>query len=149
MPETHGGDGSGIYATNWESFASTPALTNTILVSHTTGILVESGSSASLEATLWGNGTDWAGDGAIDTGTVNLWGSAAFVDPLAGDYHIGPDSVAVDAGVNGGVTADIDGDPRPLGAGFELGADEVLSAGWVTWATSGRYKDRGEPAGTS
>ena len=86
-----------------------------------------------------------------NTGTVNLWGSAAFVDPLAGGhYHIGPDSVAVDAGVNGGVTLDIDGDPRPLGAGFELGADEVLSAGWAgTWATSGCATRIGETAGTS
>ena len=108
---------------------SAVALTNTILVSHTVGITVTTGSTATLQGTLWGSGTwgndsDWGGDGAIVTGTVNIWGDPAFVDPDGGDYHIGPSSAARDAGVPAGETDDVDGDPR-LGA-LDIGADEFV-----------------------
>ncbi len=121
-----GGDGSGVYA------GAMVWLTNTILVSHTVGIYVEGGDTATLEATLWGSGewannTDWAGPGTILTGTVNLWGDPAFVDPDAGDYHIGPGSAAIDSGIDAGVTTDIDGEPRPMGAGYDIGADEMFA----------------------
>ena len=105
-------------------------LTNTILVSHTLGISVTAGSTAALEGTLWGsgawaNGEKWGGAGAIDTGAVNLFGDPDFVDPVSGDYHIGSHSAALNAGVDAGVKLDIDGELRPLGAGFEIGADEI------------------------
>jgi len=111
-------------------FHSTVSLTNTILVSHTVGISVTAGSTAMLEGTLWGsgawaNGVDWGGAGSIVTGTVNLWGDPAFVDPDGGDYHLGPASAAIDAGVDAGVTTDIDGDARPIGSGYDIGADEA------------------------
>jgi hypothetical protein len=104
-------------------------LTNTILVSHTLGITVTAGSTATLEGTLWGsdswaNGSDWGGDGDIFAGTPNIRGDPAFVDPDDGDYHIGSDSAARNAGVNAGVTEDIDGDTRPQGSGYDIGADE-------------------------
>jgi hypothetical protein len=74
-----GGDGSGIYATVawWDDIYSAVALSNTILVSHTVGISVTAGNTATLEATLWGTGTwanesDWGGAGAIMTGTANV-----------------------------------------------------------------------------
>jgi hypothetical protein len=108
-------------------------LTNTILVSHTVGISVTAGSTATLEGTLWGsgawaNGTDWGGDGYISTGSsTNTWGDPAFASPSDGDYHITPDSDAVEAGVFAGVTTDVDGEPRPFPAGTppDIGADEV------------------------
>jgi parallel beta-helix repeat protein len=121
-----GGDGSGVYVTN----NSTVALTNTILVSHTVGITVAADNTATLEATLWGtdtwgNGADWGGAGTIITGAVNLWGDPAFVDHDAGDYHISPGSAAIDVGVDAGVNDDIDGEPRPAGHGYDIGADEI------------------------
>jgi len=131
---TTGGDGSGVYvvAGEWGNYSAV-ALTNTILVSHTVGITVAAGNTATLEATLWGTGTwanltDWGGKGAIFTGTINLWGDPDFVDPDAGDYHIGPGSAARDMGTPAGVTADIDGDPRPMGHGYDVGADELRIA---------------------
>jgi hypothetical protein len=108
-------------------------LTNTILVRHTVGISVTAGSTVTLEATLWGtgdwgNGSDWGGEGTIVTGTVNIWGLPGFVNPDGGDYHLGPGSRAIDSGVDAGVTDDVDGDPRPYGPGYDIGADEFM--GW-------------------
>jgi len=108
----------------------TAILTDTILVSHTVGLTVTAGNTATLEATLWGDGawantTDWGGAGYITTGTVNVRGNPAFVDPDNGDYHIGSGSAAIDAGVDAGVLTDIDGDTRPIGLGFDIGADEA------------------------
>jgi len=105
-------------------------LTNTIIVSHTLGISVTAGSTARLGATLWGsgdwaNGKDWGGAGTILTGTLNIRGNPGFVDPAGYNYHIGSSSAAKDAGVNAGVTNDIDGEPRPVGTGFDIGADEL------------------------
>jgi hypothetical protein len=128
-----GGDGSGISVEDYSGDPSTVAMTNTILAGHTVGISVTAGSAAMLEAALWGsgqwaNGTDWAGAGTILTGTVNIWGDPAFVDPSAGDYHIGPGSAAIDAGVDAGVTTDIDHQPRPYQIP-DLGADEYWPPG--------------------
>ena len=106
-------------------------MTNTILVSQTVGIEVGWG-AAHIEGTLWGSGAwanvaDWINDDTLITGTVNVRGDPAFVDPDGSDYHIGPGSAAIDAGVDAGVTTDVDGDARPAPAGTrpDLGADEV------------------------
>jgi PKD repeat protein len=128
---TSGGDGSAIYVDYYQG-PSTVWLTDTILVSHTVGVSVTAGNAALLEATLWGdgawaNGTDWGGAGTIVTGTVNLWDAPAFMAPDEGDYHIDPGSAAVDAGVDADVAWDVDGEPRPMGAGYDIGADEVCA----------------------
>jgi hypothetical protein len=108
------------------------AFTNTIIAGHhSVGITVTTGSTATLEATLWGssawaNGEDWGGGGTIVTGTINVWGDPAFVNPDGGDYHIGPGSAAIDVGVDAGVETDIDGEPRPTGTGHDIGADEFV-----------------------
>lgn len=54
------------------------------------------------------------------------------VNPLRGNprldatHHLQADSAAIDAGVNAGVADDVDGDRRPFGAGFDIGADEFV-----------------------
>lgn len=128
-----GGDGSGICVTEypWDPRYSSVLLTNTILVSHTVGISIAAGNTATLEATLWGSGAwanehDWQGTGSI-TYTRDVTGTPAFLAPEAGNYHIGLGSAAIDRGVNTGVSSDIDGDQRPLGLFPDLGADEVQS----------------------
>lgn len=123
-----GGFGDGVFLASDTHIT----LTNTILVGQDIGIYVSGGindSSAHLEGTLWGsgiwaNGTDWAGDGEIVTGTVNIWGNPGFLDPDSGDYHLGFRSAAIDAGVDSGIPTDIDGETRPAGAGYDIGADE-------------------------
>jgi len=126
------GPGGSIYVGEY----STLALTNTIFAGNdSVGITVTMSGTATLEATLWGtgdwsNGSDWGGAGTILTGTVNLWGDPAFVDPLHSDYHIAANSRALDTGINTTVTTDIDGDPRPQDgnsdgtAVADIGADE-------------------------
>jgi parallel beta-helix repeat protein len=130
VARNHGGDGSGVHVTNAGSSYSTVWLSNTILVSHMVGVTVTAGNTATLEATLWGTDTwanpaDWGGAGIIVTGTINLWGGPAFWDADAGNYHILFGSAAIDAGVDAGVTTDIDGNPRPLGLAPDIGADEL------------------------
>ncbi|MFC1888797.1 choice-of-anchor Q domain-containing protein [Thermodesulfobacteriota bacterium] len=52
-------------------------------------------------------------------------------DPLfvgGGDYHLTADSPCIDAGTDAGVDMDIDGEMRPQGAGFDIGADEFVSS---------------------
>jgi hypothetical protein len=119
------GSGQGVFAGDLTSLS----LTNTIIVNHSAwGVYASSGSTVTLEATLWGsgdwtNGTDWGGTGAINTGTLNLWEEPGFVDPVNGDYHLAEGSLAIDNGLEAGVTNDLDGYPRPIGPP-DLGAYE-------------------------
>jgi hypothetical protein len=131
-----GSDGIGIQVAGGSDGNSMVTLHNTIIVSHTTGISVAAGSTVTLEATLWGEGEwantqDWGGPGSVVTGTTNLWGDPAFVAPDAGDYHINATSDAADAGVEVAVYHDLDGDPRPLGGGYDIGADEFRVLGVI------------------
>jgi hypothetical protein len=134
IARNRGGDGSGIYVR--EDFFGQPGaafLTNTILVSQTVGIHVSAGNTGTLTGTLWGlgawaNGADWGGGGTVLTGTVNVRGEPAFLDPGGGDYHIEPDSAALNRGVAAGVLRDMDGQPRSYG-GPDLGADEYWPPG--------------------
>ena len=103
-------------------------LTNTILVSHTVGVQVQPGTTATLAATLWGtatwaNDSDWTNNGTLITGTLNWWGNPDFVNPDGWDYHIGASSGAIDRGIDAGVGTDIDGEPRSYSPP-DLGADE-------------------------
>lgn len=121
----HNHSGSGIYVTSGSA-----DLVNTILVSHTLGIYVSSDSSVTLESTLWGSDTwanldDWDGSGSIFSGTHNFWALPHFVAPQLSDYHLAPGSAAIDKGTPSSVNNDIDGDPRPIGAYPDIGADEA------------------------
>jgi uncharacterized repeat protein (TIGR01451 family) len=104
-------------------------LANNVLVSHTVGITTASGYGYPVvlaDHTLHdGIGTyvDTSGGGTVVT-TNDVIGDPAFVDPVAGDYHIGPGSAAIDTGIFTGVTVDIDGDPRPIYGTPDIGADE-------------------------
>ena len=113
------GENTAVYVTEGWLGPSTVTLTNTVVVSHTSGIHVSEGNTATLEATLWhANGTDYSGN-VIHTNDYT--GDPAF---SADGYHLTSGSAAIDKGVDAGVMTDIDGDSRPTGAGYDLGADE-------------------------
>jgi len=122
LARNRGGDSSGLYVAE-DHGPSTVGLTNTILVSHSVGITVTAGNTATLESTLWYSNTtaDWGGAGTVITGTCNYWG-----DPLfdADGYHLTSDSAAIDKGVDSHVATDIDGDPRISIP--DVGADECV-----------------------
>lgn len=56
--------------------------------------------------------------------THNVYGDPLFASP--GNYHLAAGSPAIDAGMDAWLTADYDGHPRPMGRGFDIGADEVV-----------------------
>ena len=115
-----GGDGSGVYVAALGENPVSVVMTNTIIADHTVGITVTEGHSATLNGTLWsGNAVDWSG---IVIHSNDQAGDPRFA---ADGYHITPGSAAMDRGIDVGVGIDIDGETRPLEAGFDLGADEI------------------------
>jgi len=119
-----GGSNMGIYHALPSIGVYTLQFTDTILISHTIGISVAKNSTAIMNATLWGNTIDWGGSGSIVRIAPNVYGNPDFVNPNAGDYRIGINSSATDAGIDSGVLWDMEGEPRPVGDRYDLGADE-------------------------
>jgi len=119
MARNRGGDGSGLYVAGLSN-RSSAILTNTIVVSHTVGIMVTAGNTATLNATLWhANATPWAGN-VIRANDHT--GDPAFAPD---GYHLTLGSAAKNQGVDSGVTADIDDQTRPQCGGYDLGVDEL------------------------
>jgi PKD repeat protein len=107
----------------------TITLRDNIIAGHTTGLRTYDTAVVSSDYTLWGAGiwgntADVAGGGVV-TRTADLFGDPMFVDPTTGNYHIAVGSAAQDAGVNAGIFQDFYGDARPMGSGFDVGADEI------------------------
>jgi hypothetical protein len=90
------------------------------------------GSSITVSDSLLANDGDgnFADYPYFHNGTPVLEGFATesdplFVNPAAGDYHLRSNSPAIDrANADYAPDQDCDGDPRPQGAGDDLGADE-------------------------
>jgi uncharacterized repeat protein (TIGR01451 family) len=58
-------------------------------------------------------------------GTGDVLGDPRYVDLSSNDYHLQPGSAAIDRADSAGAPAeDINGQARPAGAGFDIGADE-------------------------
>ena len=111
------GTGSGVYVGKYVSLR----LTNTVVASHTWGVTntFPASSTVAADYTLF-----WANSYPGLVGTHPLTGNPAFTDPSGGDYHIYPNSAALNQGANAGVTTDVDGEARPNGAKPDIGADE-------------------------
>jgi parallel beta-helix repeat protein len=127
VARNHGGDGSGLYITSEgdvENYSpSTAALTNVILVSHTVGITLTGGNTATVNGVLWYATPFTLSKEATATGVVEneYMGDPAFTPD---GFHLRSSSTAIDRGVEAGITNDIDGDYRPYGNRYDLGADE-------------------------
>jgi hypothetical protein len=71
----------------------------------------------------------WANGFAVPAGEGNRQADPRFVDASGSDFHLGPGSAAIDTGSPEGAPAlDMDGYPRPQGAGYDMGAYEVPAA---------------------
>jgi hypothetical protein len=99
----------------------TLGITNTIIASHTIGISNTGGTVYEDCNLFFGNIANTVG---VTSGGHSLVGDPMFIDPLNGDSHLQFGSAAIDRGVNAGVYTDLDGNPRPVGAGFDIGAYE-------------------------
>jgi parallel beta-helix repeat protein len=103
---------------------STVVMTDTILADSDVGIKVTSGNTVTVNSILWYDVSQpiAAEAGATVTLANDFTGDPAFAPD---GYHLTGNSAALDKGINAGVAEDIDGDPRPIGEGFDLGADEM------------------------
>jgi hypothetical protein len=130
------GDGTGISVVSGGTHGQIPStvlMTNSILVSHTVGLTVYRGvpwytNTANLDSTLWDGIGQLAGGGGNHSLTNVYVGDPAFA---VDGYHLLPTSDAIDLGVDAGVHFDIDDQYRPALAGYDLGADEVLSRAFL------------------
>jgi hypothetical protein len=124
------GDGSGLYVTSGGihgTIVSTVRMTDTLFADHTVGLTITAAppfftNTVVLDTTLWdGAGLLAGGDGDLTLINTHV-GDPAFTTD---GYHLTPASDAVDLGIDAGVRADLDGQPRPMRAGFDIGADEL------------------------
>ena len=117
----------GVYITCAMPPCSEVTLTNTILVSHPVGIEITDSNTATVNSILWYNTPIPISQSIMATVYVEnqYTGNPLFATD---GYHLMAGSAALDKGRDVGIDKDIDGEPRPAGAGYDLGADEL----WYT-----------------
>ena len=123
---TRNSGGSGFYVTEHTSTGtfSVVTLTNTILADHATGINVTGGNVLTADTLLWYNTPITVSQSP--TAVVTLLNDRTADPRFAADgYHLRIGSPAVDTGISSTLLRDVDGDPRPYGYGFDVGADEA------------------------
>jgi hypothetical protein len=110
------------YGVHVDSNRVSLSIQNTIVASHTWGVTNTNPASCTVAADytlFWSNGNDgFRGTNPVD-------GDPRFRNPQFGDYLLGTGSAAIDAGLDAGITTDIDGQWRPHGTGYDIGADEA------------------------
>ncbi|HEY73372.1 MAG: hypothetical protein DRJ03_26630 [Chloroflexi bacterium] len=117
------GSGNGRIAIHLNDPYVTLVLTNNLIYSHTYGVYATTGSTATLYNTLfYANSSGDTGGPGIIVNTDPITGQDPLLD--AG-YHLQAGSPAINAGVDAGVSTDIDGDPR-VGPP-DVGADEFIA----------------------
>jgi hypothetical protein len=100
---------------------SSANIVNNIISYTNSSILTSSGTLSGSNNLFYENGSD------LNPLTAPVYEDPMFVDPSADDYHLDKESPAVDAGAVVTLDEDYDGDERPIGDGYDIGADEVKS----------------------
>ena len=104
-------NGGGAYV-----YSGSPIITNCILWSDSPGEISGNGSAAITCCDIRGG----------YTGSGNISDSPSFVNPDAGNYRLRGDSPCIDKGGSNAPATDLDGNPRPIGAGYDMGAYELF-----------------------
>jgi predicted outer membrane repeat protein len=99
------------------------AVTNTIFILYDIGI--DSGPGHVFEDYNLFDHVGHPAQGNVVSGGHSFNGAARPANPDFDNYHLLPGSAAIDAGVSDGVPVDFDGQPRPHGAGYDIGFDEA------------------------
>ena len=88
------------------------------------GLSANGVSTVTVNGILWHNTPITVSKSVTAVVTVNnqFTGNPSFAPD---GYHLSLNSAAIDNGVNSGVADDIDGESRPRGIGYDLGADEL------------------------
>jgi predicted outer membrane repeat protein len=105
----------------------TLSITNSIIASHTVGIWADDGAVIEDANVFFANGSNLSNTIAstVMSGGHSIAGDPAFRDIETDNYRLNPASVAIDLGVDAGVYADIDDEPRPQRLGFDAGYSEL------------------------
>src|SRR5919198_2716292 len=126
---------------------NTQVLNNTVFLSGTYGTPIEYRFAGTQNVVIGNNlldGALWARDGATGVEAANLPGAQAsmFVNASTGDLHLVASATsAIDRGLNSAaVTSDFDGEARPQGSAYDIGADE-FGATPTTYYLLGRVAD--------
>ena len=106
---------------------SSANIVNNIISGVNTGISSYTGTVTGSNNLFYNNSTDpvTLTDPVIDEDPL-------FVSPGTDDYHIQEDSPAINAGTTVSLDEDYDGESRPMGGGYDIGADEV-SSGYLAY----------------
>lgn len=102
------------------------AITNTIIVSYTTDLATSTSGQIRADYCLFSRSPVIEGNVTLGAHNHIDPAATAFVNPSTDDYRLAPANPARDRGVDAGVAADLDGNPRPWpsGGGFDIGAYE-------------------------
>ncbi|HHN94300.1 MAG TPA: DUF1565 domain-containing protein, partial [Anaerolineae bacterium] len=103
--------------------SGSPVISNTIVVSNSSGIYAP-GATALSHNDVWHNlAYNYS---VVTTGTSDISLPPYFADYVGDDFHLQPGSPCVDAGdPHTAVSLDFEGDPRPIGGEYDIGADEA------------------------
>jgi len=119
--DNNSGLGAGQYGIHVNEDLVTLALTNNLFSGHSYAIYGHTDSTVTCNRNLFYDNSlgDVGGPNVVNTSPISGQ------DPrLTTTYHLQTGSPAIDAGVDAGVAADIDGQSRPVGAHPDIGADE-------------------------
>jgi hypothetical protein len=108
---------------------SSETVANNVVVSNYYGVNCYSCTGSALNNLVWGNTTDYVNDASASSS--DLSSDPLFENPNEGDYSISATSPCIDAGsATWGVSADIHGEARPQGSGYDIGNDEFALSGY-------------------
>jgi hypothetical protein len=84
-------------------------------------------SPSSTASLVSGSSNGWYGGGAAPSGlTASIASDPLFANTAVFDFHLTAGSPAIDVGMMTAAATDFDGNPRPQGAGWDIGAYEFV-----------------------